>query len=89
MTSEYITLTHCWGEGGAQLKTTKASLSRFEHRIPDKMLCKTYKDAIALTHALGISFLWIDSLCIIQDDAADWEAESGNMASIYENSYLC
>jgi hypothetical protein len=53
------------------------------------MLCKTYKDAIALTHALGISFLWIDSLCIIQDDAADWEAESGNMASIYENSYLC
>jgi hypothetical protein len=41
-----------------------------------------------MTRRLGIRYLWIDSLCIIQDNTADWERESGNMANIYQKSYL-
>jgi hypothetical protein len=37
---------------------------------------------------LGIDFLWIDSLCIIQDSTSDWKGESAKMASIYENAFL-
>ncbi len=48
----------------------------------------TFQHAIAVTRALGIQYLWIDAICIIQDDDKDWEVESGNMASIYGNSYL-
>jgi hypothetical protein len=55
------------------------------------MVChlpKTHQDAIQLTQELGIRYLWIDSICIIQDDDEDWERESANMLSVYSKSYL-
>lgn len=51
-------------------------------------LPKTFQDAIMTTRKLGISFLWIDSLCIIQDSTRDWSAESSKMGQIYANSWL-
>jgi hypothetical protein len=51
-------------------------------------LCKTHLDAIEIARRLGAQFLWIDSLCIIQDDTFDWERESSQMATIYENALL-
>ncbi|CAO2657093.1 Nn.00g058960.m01.CDS01 [Neocucurbitaria sp. VM-36] len=63
--------------------------------FPDKLrgiglveLPLSYKDAIRVAQDLGIQYLWIDSLCIIQDDQDDWEIESGSMASIYGCAYL-
>jgi hypothetical protein len=84
----YLTLSHCWGTPGTQLKTTKDTLARWELEIPESELGQTYKDAITLARVFRIDFLWIDSLCIVQGDMTEWEAESGNMASIFENSYL-
>ncbi|KAH7348126.1 heterokaryon incompatibility protein-domain-containing protein [Pyrenochaeta sp. MPI-SDFR-AT-0127] len=51
-------------------------------------LSKTFQDAIALTRHLGIKFLWIDSLCIIQDDPEDWAKESAQMATVYRDAFL-
>ena len=49
---------------------------------------KTYLDAITVTRALGIQYLWIDSHCIFQDDASDWEQEAARMASVYGNAQV-
>jgi hypothetical protein len=48
----------------------------------------TFRDAIEITKRLGIRYLWIDSLCIIQDNAVDWERESSRMSTIYNHSYI-
>lgn len=56
--------------------------------IPWELLPTTFRDAIQVTKGLGIRYLWIDSLCIIQDDDVDWKEESSKMASIYQNSFL-
>lgn len=47
---------------------------------------RTYRDAVLLTRAVGIQYIWIDSLCIVQDDKEDWEKESTTMARIYRNA---
>lgn len=49
---------------------------------------KTFRDAIEVARALSVKYIWIDSLCIIQDDAADWEVESSRMQDVYANAYL-
>ena len=53
------------------------------HTIP-----RTYRDAIEVTQQLGIKYIWIDTLCIVQDDPEDWHRQSVRMASVYGNSYL-
>ncbi|KAF4632436.1 hypothetical protein G7Y89_g5700 [Cudoniella acicularis] len=58
------------------------------HCIPLGMFPKTFQDAIVVTSQLGVRYLWIDVLCIIQDNAADWEAEAAAMADIYEGALL-
>jgi hypothetical protein len=51
-------------------------------------LSKTFQDAVTITKEFGVAYIWIDSLCIIQDDGRDWEIESAKMADIYEGSIL-
>ncbi|KAF5608313.1 het domain-containing protein [Fusarium pseudoanthophilum] len=53
------------------------------HSLP-----KTFQDAITVTRAIGIEFIWIDSLCIIQNDDDDWATEASKMADVYRGSYL-
>jgi hypothetical protein len=53
-------------------------------RVPALPL--TFEDAIVATRRLGARYIWIDSLCIIQDDPADWERESSSMADVYRNA---
>lgn len=48
-------------------------------------LPQTFRDAVRITRALGIPYLWIDTLCIMQDSQEDWAKESSRMASIYTN----
>ena len=83
----YMTLSHCWGNK-TFLTTTKATLHERNAGILVSLLPKTFQDAIEITCGLHIRYLWIDSLCIIQDDISDWEFESANMASIYAGSQL-
>lgn len=48
----------------------------------------TFQHAVIITQKLDVRFLWIDSLCIVQDDPSDWEVEASKMASIYSASFL-
>jgi hypothetical protein len=85
--AEYATLSHCWGSY-MPLKTTTATLAKHQHRIEFHQLPKTFRDAVLTCRRLGIQYLWIDALCIIQDDEADWQTQSAEMAAIYGNSKL-
>ncbi|KAK0715889.1 hypothetical protein B0H67DRAFT_447179, partial [Lasiosphaeris hirsuta] len=68
---------------------TSAALASFRVRIPPEALPKTFKDAIRVTRYLGLDHLWIDSLCIIQDSAENWRAESGMMTETRPRSWKC
>jgi Heterokaryon incompatibility protein (HET) len=58
------------------------------HEVPAAKLCKTFRDAIKATIALGFNYLWIDSLCIIQDSEDDWAQESVRMSAVYGNAVV-
>lgn len=85
--AEYVTLSHCWGRT-RPLVTTTSNIDEHILSIPIQSMPRTFQDAVLVTRNLGFQFLWIDSLCIIQDSALDWQIESSKMASIYQNSVL-
>jgi hypothetical protein len=85
--ARYATLSHSWGNH-VPLKTTRATKSSFEKSIPEDLLPQTFKDAVSTARALGIHYLWIDSLCIVQDDPDDWQAEALEMQNIYFGSTI-
>ena len=83
----YNTLSHCWG-GEVPLTTTTATLGARKEEIPFTALPKTFQDAVIITRKLGIRYLWIDSLCILQDSRDDWRSESALMGQVYALGYL-
>ncbi|KAI8628676.1 HET-domain-containing protein [Xylariaceae sp. FL1651] len=83
----YVCLSHCWGKE-PQLMATEKTLPEYMRSIAWSVLPTTFKDAITIARRLGIQYIWIDSLCIIQDSPLDWAEESSKMADIYRNSYL-
>ncbi len=85
--SQYATLSHCWGHS-ISANLTKDNLASFQERIPPEALSQTIQDALYIAHQLGFSFVWIDKLCIVQDDHQDWERESALMTTVYGNSSL-
>ncbi|KAG7045456.1 het domain-containing protein [Colletotrichum scovillei] len=85
--ANYTALSHCWGRKQI-ITSTKATLAQRQTGIRLTELSNTFRDAVLLTRRLGIKYIWIDSLCIIQDCKSDWEAESAKMADVYSNAYL-
>ncbi|OIW25942.1 HET-domain-containing protein [Coniochaeta ligniaria NRRL 30616] len=83
----YAALSHCWG-GNLTGKTTKALLGPHSSGIEISSLCKTFQDSITTARNLGIPYLWIDSLCIIQDDPDDWKREAESMADVFANAWV-
>ena len=83
---KYTTLSHCWGTRPT-LRLMEANLEALVGGLRPNEVPKSYADAIEVTRALGVKYIWIDSLCIIQDSVADWQSESKNMASIYTHTY--
>ena len=88
LSGEYITLSYCWGPKEALLKTTTATIHEKMQQIEWHILPRTFQDAISITRELGIRYLWIDCLCIIQDDTLDWEMEAAKMAQYYSGGFL-
>jgi len=83
----YVTLSHCWG-GLAITCLTKSCFSAFtEVFFPIDQLTPTFTQAISFCEKLGIRYIWIDSLCIVQDSYEDWLTESNRMWQVYSNSY--
>jgi hypothetical protein len=83
----YLTLSHRWGNIGASM-TKKENYAARLSSIDCSELSLTFQHAISITRSLGISYLWIDAMSIVQDDEQDWEEECPKMASIYQHSLL-
>ena len=82
----YMTLSHCWGTSRF-FKLTRANLKHLEVGFQLVELPRTFREAIYITRELGIRYLWIDALCILQDSQEDWRYEAAMMMKVYENSY--
>lgn len=74
----YVTLSHCWG-GTLEKKLVQESMNDFRRCIPFIDLPQTFQDTIHVTRKLGVKYLWIDALRIVQDSRNDWLAESSIM----------
>lgn len=83
----YATLSHSWGSHQV-IKLTSEDLDSFMKVIPVERLPNTFKDAIKIAQRLGLDYLWIDSLCIIQNSEDDWQKESALMSSVYGGSTI-
>ncbi|KAK3389441.1 heterokaryon incompatibility protein-domain-containing protein [Podospora didyma] len=84
----YLALSYCWGpDPSAQLKTTKANLSDHLSNIPVASLPAAIREAVIATRRLGVDYLWVDAVCIVQDDAADRDGEIARMGAIYAGAY--
>ncbi|KAI6378753.1 hypothetical protein MCOR25_002171 [Pyricularia grisea] len=86
--AQYATLSHCWGDAKF-LKLYRSNLSHLHNGIPLTDLAKTFQEAIRVCHHFKIRYIWIDSLCIIQDENDDdWSKESTNMDKVYANGFI-
>jgi hypothetical protein len=83
----YATLSHCWGNV-RRCRLLQNNLKTYERGIVTADLPLTMREAVEVCQTLDIAYLWIDSLCIIQDSDADWTAEAPRMADIYSNAFL-
>jgi hypothetical protein len=83
----YATLSHCWGTTPL-IRTTQSNILEHRREIRHHYLPPTFKDAIKIARTLSIRYLWIDSLCIIQDDTHDWEQEADLMSKVYMYSFI-
>jgi hypothetical protein len=84
-TTKWAALTYCWG-GIQPLQTNKHTLDDWTINIPVSKLPKTIQDAIITTLKIGLKFLWVDGLCIVQDDGAEMAKEIALMPEIYRNA---
>ncbi|RSL54108.1 hypothetical protein CEP54_010056 [Fusarium duplospermum] len=92
---EYIALSYCWGKGTANSKarTTSSNLQSRLNGILIKDLPATIQDAITVTRLMGVKYLWIDAICIVQSDGpndpGDWATEAERMGDYYSGSLCC
>ncbi|KAI1458601.1 HET-domain-containing protein [Annulohypoxylon moriforme] len=87
----YVALSYCWGSGKKvkrQLKTTKDTLNDHLQGIKAERLPKTLADAVRVCREIGIRYMWVDSLCIIQGDEDDWTRESFDMSKVFARCFL-
>lgn len=83
----YIALSYVWGEK-IPLRTTQSNVSNHEEGIAWTLLPKSYQDTILLARKLGVRYVWIDSLCICQDDDEERDLDISRMAEIFHEAHL-
>jgi hypothetical protein len=89
MKGKYCALSHCWGPSDKHpLRSTTVNEDQLFAGIRCSDLPRTFQEAVHVVRRLNIRYLWIDSLCIIQDSKEHWRQESTRMGAIYENAYL-
>jgi hypothetical protein len=82
----YLTLSHCWGSAPIDYKLTSKTIEEMKVAIDIAKLDQNFCDAIEVTRQLGFRYVWIDSLCIVQDSRVDWAAKAGVMGLVYAYS---
>ncbi|KAH7143826.1 heterokaryon incompatibility protein-domain-containing protein [Dactylonectria macrodidyma] len=83
--TEYLTLSHSWGKIPF-VTLTKSNYSQAKASLNVDGLAPLFQDALRIATLLGFKYIWIDSLCIMQDSTEDWLHESQKMHDVYENS---
>lgn len=89
----YVILSHCWGKPAKSqvprnARTLSGNLQDMQSAIPLSTLPQNFQDATATVRALGLRYLWIDALCIVQDSKRDWELEAARMGDYYGSAYI-
>lgn len=84
---KYASLSYCWG-GLQPLTTTRATAQDFTDGIVFSKLPKTLQDAMIVTSQLGLRYIWVDALCILQDDPEDVSREISRMAQIFQGAFV-
>ena len=84
----YVTLSYVWGKAVENQKTTRANKADRIKGIPFATMRKSLRDAVRITRKLGAKYLWVDALCIVQDDDHDKGNEMAVMHKIYKNSLV-
>jgi hypothetical protein len=87
MATRYSALSYCWGRD-QEHKLEVASLTTYESGVAISKLSKTLQDAALLSWDLGLKFIWIDCLCILQDDKKDLAREIADLPAIFGNAYI-
>ncbi|KAK8038618.1 heterokaryon incompatibility protein [Apiospora rasikravindrae] len=87
-TIRYAALSHCWGPQGVDFKLLSRNVDAFRLQIHWDILSLTFQEAILAATRLGIQYIWIDALCIVQDSAEDWKIEASRMMQVYTNCYI-
>ncbi|KAF2657844.1 HET-domain-containing protein [Lophiostoma macrostomum CBS 122681] len=83
----YAALSYCWGKSRTFI-TTLGTLESRKTGFQLEDLPNTCRDAIVVARELGIQYVWIDSICIVQDSSPDWEAEAAKMCAVYTNAII-
>jgi hypothetical protein len=89
--NKYVALTHRWGDPalhGNLHFLSNEKLERWQNHLDLRILPQTFRDAVKITRSLGIRYLWVDALCIIQDDDADLQAQIGKMEDVFRCAYV-
>ena len=84
----YVALSHCWG-GKVPLRLLESNMTALQTSIDLNELPRTFADAVKVARKLEVKYLWIDSLCIIQDSTDDWNHEALQMCDVYRRCLLC
>ncbi|KAH5492363.1 hypothetical protein HBI29_194240 [Parastagonospora nodorum] len=82
----YVCLSHRWNTSGKNIITETATQEQHKSGIGFQRLDLAYQDTVHILRRLGIRYLWIDSVCIIQDNMHEWETESKTMAKVYSSA---
>jgi hypothetical protein len=85
---QYVALSYCWG-ATTGIRLIASTMNVLRTGLPIEAFPKTIQDAIKVTRKLGFEWLWVDSLCIMQDSVEDWRREAGSMVDIYQNGSVC
>jgi hypothetical protein len=87
--SPYVALSHRWVSGPTpKWVTSKSNIEERRSSFEISVLPESIRDAVLFTSRLGLQYLWVDSVCIIQDSPDDWRSESVKMLDVYGNSTL-
>lgn len=84
MRERYIALSYCWGVGMQKTMLKIGNKNDLMSGLELHHFDPTIQDAMKVTRKLNFQFLWIDALCIIQDDYAFKAKEPGKMGNIYQ-----
>ncbi|KAI1525568.1 heterokaryon incompatibility protein [Pyrenophora tritici-repentis] len=86
----YIALSHVWGHGPVEekLRLLGSTYDELRQGKPIDYLPKTFHDTMTVAQRLGVKYVWIDSLCILQDSKEDWQTEASTMQDVYRYAYI-